>query len=117
MADMLQAGSAWLSGQQRSYCSTPVEYRRGVDSHTVEAVLGQTNYDVVDEYGGRVGAQVADFLVRAEAFPFDTPQPGDQIVYDGVVYEVMDLAGQGHWRWSDPDRTMLRIHTREVTAT
>jgi len=59
---------------------------------------------------------VVDFLVSAEVFAptFGEPEPGDQIVADGVVYEVMDLAGQGHWRWSDPYRTTMRIHTKEI---
>jgi len=29
---------------------------------------------------------------------------------------VMSLGNQGHWRWSDPYRTTMRIHTKEVGA-
>ena len=35
---------------------------------------------------------------------------------DGMVFEVMSLGGQGHWRWSDPHRQTLRIHTKETGA-
>ena len=69
-----------------------------------------------DEHGLRVAAHVTDFLILAAdlAPTFGEPEAGDQIVTDGVVYEVMNLAGQGHWRWSDPHRTTMRIHTKEV---
>jgi len=59
---------------------------------------------------------MTDFLVAAADFTptFGEPRPGDQVAADGQVYEVMDLAGQGHWRWSDPHRTTLRIHAKRV---
>ena len=80
----------------------------------IDATFGRTACEVEDARGLRVGAEVIDFLVSAEAFPFDQPEAGDQIVADGVVYEVMDLAGQGHWRWSDSYRTTMRIHTKDM---
>ena len=47
---------------------------------------------------------------------FGTPEPGDRIAAEGAIFEVMSLAGQVHWRWSDPYRSTLRIHTREIGA-
>ncbi len=114
MGDLLRQGSQWLEQQRTAHCSSPVTYRRDQDSHEVVATFGRTEYEVEDDYGLRVGAQVIDFLISAEAFPFEEPETGDQIIADGVVYEVMSLAGQGHWRWSDPYRTTMRIHTKEV---
>ena len=32
------------------------------------------------------------------------------------VLPDFDLAGQGHWRWSDPHRTTLRIHTKQIAT-
>jgi len=114
VGDLLRQGSQWLEQQRTAHCSSQVTYRRDQDSHEFDATFGRTEYEVEDDYGLRVGAQVTDFLILAEAFPFDEPQAGDQIVADGAVYEVMNLAGQGHWRWSDPYRTTMRIHTKEV---
>jgi len=122
MGDLLRQGTQWLEQQRAAHCSSPVTYRRpstGSGQATeaaIDATFGRTQYEVEDEHGLRVGAEVIDFLVSAEVFApmFDEPEAGDQIVADGVVYEVMDLAGQGHWRWSDPYRTTMRIHTKEV---
>ena len=114
MSDLLRQGSQWLGQMQSQHCSSPITYRRDQESHEVNATFGRTEYEVEDEYGLRVGAQVTDFLIPAEVFPFDEPEAGDQIVADGVVFEVMNLAGQGHWRWSNPYRQTMRIHTKEV---
>ncbi len=120
MGDLLRQGSQWLEQQRTAHCSSPVTYRRDQDSHEVVATFGRTEYEVEDGYGLRVGAQVIDFLISAEAFPFEEPEVGDQVVAPSTgsgqvtVYEVMNLAGQGHWRWSDPYRTTMRIHTKQI---
>ena len=74
--------------------------------------------EVEDEYGVRVGAEVMDFLILAADFSptFGEPEAGDQITSDGTVFEVMSLAGQGQWRWSDPHRTVMRIHAKQVSS-
>lgn len=116
MGDLLKQGCQWLEQQRSSHCSSPVTYRRGETELPVSATLGQTRYEVEDEYGLRIDAHATDFLIRAaDLIPtFGQPQLGDRIVSEGVVYEVLDLAGQGHWRWSDPYRTTIRIHAKEV---
>jgi len=116
VSDLLRQGNQWLQQQRTAHCSSQVTYRRDATEILVDATFGRTEYEVEDGYGLRVGAQVTDFLILAETFPFDEPQPGDQILADGTVYEVMSLAGQGHWRWSDPYRTTMRIHTKEVAT-
>jgi hypothetical protein len=114
VGDLLRQGSQWLEQQRTAHCSSPVTYRRGETEATLDATLGRTEYEVQDDYGLVVAAHVTDFLVQAEGFPFAEPQPGDRIVADGVVYEVMSLGNQGHWRWSDPYRTTMRIHTKDI---
>jgi len=114
VGDLLRQGSQWLEQQRTAHCSSQVTYRRDATELQVNATFSRTEYEVEDEYGLRVGAQVMDFLILAEVFPFDEPEAGDQIIADGVVYEVMKLASQGHWRWSDPYRTTMRIHTKQV---
>ena len=117
MGDMLKNGMTWLESQRTAHLAGPAEYRRaGQEALTVIATVGQTTYEVDDEYGLRVEAHVTDFLILAdELWPVvDEPQTGDQIVVEGRLYEVMELSGQGHWRWSDPYQTTLRIHTKEL---
>ena len=116
MGDLLRQGSQWLEQQRTAHCSSQVIYRRDVTELLVNATFGRTEYEVEDEYGLRVGAQVTDFLILADDLSptFDEPEAGDQIVADGRLYEVMPLSGQGHCRWSDPYRTTMRIHTKDM---
>jgi len=95
VGDLLRQGAQWLEQQRAAHCSSPVPYRRDQVSYEIDATFGRTQYEVEDGHGLRIGAEVIDFLVSAEAFSlmFDEPEAGDQIVADGVVYEVMDLAG------------------------
>ena len=116
MGDLLRQGSQWLGDMLKQHASSQVTYRRGETELVVNATFGRTEYEVEDDYGLRVGAEVTDFLILgADLSPtFGEPEAGDQIVTDGVVHEVMSLAGQGHWRWSDPHRTTMRIHAKET---
>jgi hypothetical protein len=118
VGDLLRQGSQWLEQQRTAHCSSPVTYRRGETEAALDATFGRTEYQVEDDFGVVVAAHVTDFLVAtAEPAPvFGEPQPGDRIVADGVAYEVMSLGNQGHWRWSDPYRTTMRIHTKDVDA-
>jgi hypothetical protein len=113
MTDVLRDGITWLEQQRTAHLAGEVEYRRDPDAYTVPATLGRTQYEVDDGYGLRVGATVVDFLIRAADLPIQ-PKPGDQIVADGVLYEVLSLGAEGAWRWSDPYRITRRIHTKEL---
>ncbi|MFW6062409.1 MAG: hypothetical protein ACOC93_06330 [Planctomycetota bacterium] len=120
MTDLLRQGSDWLEQMRRSHCSSPVTYRRGGTELTLSATFGRTEMDVADDYGGTIRTHVTDFLIAAAdlARTFAEPQAGDEILTEGVVHEVMPLAGQGCWRWSDPHRITMRVHTKEAgTAT
>ena len=116
MANLLQTGTAWLAQQRGAHCASQVTYRRGETELVLGATFGRPDRDVEDELGVRVGATMTDFLVAATDFAptFGEPQAGDQVIADGTVYEVLDLAGQGHWRWSGVPGTTMRIHTKQV---
>ncbi len=118
MGDLLRQGCQWLAQQRGAHCASQVTYRRGETESLLSATFGRTEYEVEDDFGLRVAAHATDFLVVAADFEptFGKPQPGDQIVADGQVHKVLDLAGQGHWRWSDPHRTTMRIHTKQIAA-
>jgi len=96
-----------------AHCSSPVVYRQGATELEIAATYGRTDYEVQDDYGLTVGATSMDFLIPAEVLEL-VPKPGDVIVADGRRYEVMDLGSENCWRWSDPYRTTLRIHTKDT---
>jgi len=120
--DLLQQGSDWLQQMRNTHASQPVTYSRGAEEVTLNATIGKTTYEVDDEYGVRVQAEVIDFLIMADDMVLGgeklLPEPGDKISVtrgvDIVVFEVMSLAGQGHYRFSDSYGQTLRVHTRQV---
>jgi hypothetical protein len=65
---------------------------------------------------------VRDFLIDTQSLLLSIigtlPRRGDKIVeIDGdqtFVFEVMALGGEPPWRYSDPFRLKLRIHTRQI---
>lgn len=118
MADLLRQGSQWLEDMRTAHASSPVEYRRSPDTYTVNATFGQTSFEVADESGLTIGSHVWDFLILADAFGQEgfEPEPGDVIAANGRRYEVMNLSGDGCWRWSDPYRQTYRIHTKDIGA-
>ena len=99
-----------------SHLASPVTYRRGDLQLVVNATFGKSEYEVENDYGLRTAASAMDFLVLADELTqtFGQPRAGDQVVADGKVHEVLDLAAQGCWRWSGPYFTTMRIHTREI---
>lgn len=110
---MLHDGLAWLERQMLTSCASAVEYRRGSQQVIAAAVFGKTDYQTMDVSGVQIGGSMWDFLIDAQALPF-TPQAGDTIAVNGLVFEVMPLGDDGCWRWSSPARTALRIHTKQV---
>jgi hypothetical protein len=125
MGDLLRQGCDWLARMRGAHLASQVTYRRpavGEDGQAVELALnatsGQPDREVEDQFGIRVGATMTDFLIAAADFEptFGEPQAGDQVVADRQVYEVLDLAGQGHWRWSGPAGFTMRIHTKRIGA-
>lgn len=113
MSDLLRQGVAWLDQQRIAHCSSPVEYRRSPDAITVGATYGKTDVELADASGLTIGSHVWDFLIPASELGLE-PEPGDVIAADGRQYEVMNLGGEGCWRWSDPYRSTYRIHTRDI---
>ena len=125
MGDLLGQGCALLAKLRGAHFASLVTYRRpaaGEGEECVElavnATFGQPDSSVEDEFGVRVGAAMIDFLIVAADFQptFGEPKPGDQVVAGGQVYEVLDLASQGHWRWSGQPGFTMRIHAKRIGA-
>jgi hypothetical protein len=123
MADMLRDGQEWLANQLKTHASSTVVYVRGANQRSVSATIGRTLLKLEDGYGGvHMQWTDRDFLIQ----PADLviaglqvlPERGDTIreTQNGKVYiyEVMAPGSEPHWRWSDPHRRLLRIHTKQI---
>ena len=115
MNDLLRQGIEWLEQQRTAHCSSPVIYHRDITEYPVNATFGKTDFEVADESGLTIGSHVWDFLILAADLGIE-PEAGDVIAADGRRFEVMNLGGDGCWRWSDPYRQTYRIHTKDVGA-
>ena len=124
MADLLQQASAFVDRVRKANLAHTVTYCRGEQSVDVAATIGRTDFEGVDAYGAIERTESRDFLILAADLVLSgaavLPEPGDRIseVQDEAtyVYEVMAPARQPCWRWSDPYRRTLRIHTKETAV-
>jgi hypothetical protein len=98
-----------------------VEYRRGESRVSWFAAVGSTQFEVSTEYGLE-SYESRDYIGLAADLILDdgteevaiTPQQGDRI-YDSrtsFVYEVSAPQGQPCFKYSDPNRTVVRVHTK-----
>jgi hypothetical protein len=119
----MEKASALVDRVRRANLAHTVTYQRGNQSVDVAATVGRTEFEGVDAYGAVERTESREFLILAVDLVLAggaaaLPEPGDRIseVQDGAtyVYEVMAPARQPCWRWSDPYRRTLRIHTKEV---
>lgn len=122
MADLLGKAAAWLDGQRVRHLSRPVTYVRGESSVEVQAAVGKTVFEVDSGTGILEKVESRDFLIRASELVLDDaavlPERGDKVREEGngvtYVYEVMAPGREPHYRFSDPHRRALRIHTKLV---
>lgn len=124
MADLLEQGSAFLQDQRHRHMTRTVVYRRGADEVELSATIGRTVFEQPDDRGLVSRIEARDFLVRAEdlvlAGALVLPKAGDQIrepqEEKTFVYEVMAPGGEPPFRFSDPYRRTLRIHTKHIAT-
>lgn len=120
MADLLRTGVGWLKDQLQAHASRTVVYRRGVNSVSLSATVGQSILKVPDESGGmRIVRTERDYIIAAEDLILSgsvtLPVAGDLIddATDGKVFEVTPIMGEPVHQ-SGPQRLLLRVHTKEV---
>jgi hypothetical protein len=117
--DLLALGTSWLAGQLSAHASRPVSYARGAHSVALDATLGRTLFKLDDGEGGILMEwSDRDFLIPGAMLVLagqpSTPARGDTITLDGRTYEVLAPGGEPPWRWSDPHRVLLRVHTKLI---
>ena len=99
-----------------------VTYQRDELSVEFPATIGKSEYEQDDGEGIITRAQVRDFLINSKDLLNSAigtwPRRGDRILEtDGdttFVYELMSVGNEPPWRYSDPFRVKLRIHTKLV---
>lgn len=103
----------------REQAGKTVTYTRGANSVSLTAVVGQSPHEQLDDVGMPVTAQSRDYLFKASDLVLASvavePQQGDQITDSGSTYSVRSMGSEPAWRYSDHDRTTIRIHTVEVS--
>jgi len=124
MSGLLEKGSNWLEDQRHTHLTRTVVYQRGGESVEVAATVGRTVFEQADEFGVIHRTESRDFLVRTADLMLATvqtlPKAGDRISETAgdqtFVYEVMAPGNEPPWRYSDPYRRTLRIHTKHVAT-
>ena len=122
MADLLEAASKWLEEKRTQHRSRTVSYQRGADTAQVLASIGRTTFEIDDGYGLVQKFESRDFLILASDLVLEgsstLPQRGDRIQEtEGsttFTYEVLAPGKEPAWRYSDPYRKTLRIHTKQI---
>lgn len=110
---MIESGLLSLRAAQERVIGKKITYIHRGDEYRIIAVLGKTIFRTQDDYGTFVRYEARDFIVRAGLLNFE-PEAGDKIKCLGSTYEVLAPQGESVSRWSDPQKTALRIHTKEV---
>jgi hypothetical protein len=119
MADLLGSGAAWLEAQRQRHLTRPIRYRRGGLEITAPATVGRTLFAYAGAGGVLERVESRDYLIAVSDLPgLGAPQRGDRILEerDGLQHtaEVLAPGREPPWRWSDPNRTCYRIHTKHL---
>lgn len=122
--DLLERGNSFLDEQRHKHMTRTVTYQRGASSVELQATLGETTFEQADEYGIVQKIESRDFLLRTADLVLDSeqtlPKSGDRIRdtqgTQVFVYEVSAPGNEPPFRYSDPYRTALRIHTKHIAT-
>lgn len=123
--DVLKTGLAWLTAQLREHAMQDVVYVRGGDRVALRAHFGEKLLRLDDGFGGvRMEWTDLDLLIPAADLVLGgvaaEPERGDLVrVADEAsggtrIYEVAPIGGEPPWRYADPHRSIVRVHTKFV---
>ena len=117
---LLDRGNRFLTRSLATAGGVTVTYTRpgtGQTATITDAVVGRPLTDVIQpgEAMARIETRERDYLIPAASLPFGPPVKGDRIVEAGVgTFEAAKRQGEAEWRWSDAERTVYRIHVKQV---
>jgi len=121
MSTLFAKARDWLPGKVREAAGVGITYARGAESIGITATVGRTVFSSLAEGAPRVEFGERDYLILAADLVIgggtSEPAIGDRITetIDGsdVVFEVVTPeTGEPAWRWSDPQRTVWRVHVK-----
>lgn len=120
MANRQRVAAERLAARLKAATGESLVYRRGNNSiDDLTGTVGETEHEDSSTEMVIHLIKSVDFIVTAADLVIDdeqtTPQKGDQIEWDGGLYEVLPHGDQKQtWRPSDPFGTVIRIHTKEI---
>ena len=124
MIDLLQKASEWLENKRTQFAARIVAYSRGTQTVQLPATIGKTVFEVDEGFNVLLRYEARDFLVLTADLALGgknvLPQKGDRIYETQgeaiYVYEVTAPGKEPAWRFSDPWRKTLRIHTKQTAV-
>lgn len=121
---MFTRGLDLLADRLASAAGVSVTYTRGASSQSATGWVGRTIFSQTPLNGGGVGVVYGDrdYLIPVSSLTLvspATPKEGDRIteIVGGstLTFEVKPPnAAEPAWRYSDPGRTVYRIHCKRV---
>ena len=93
-------------------------YTRGAHSVLLKVLQGQTQLTAAGDNGIIVVGNAHDFLILVEELILNgsqtLPLRGDTITVNGTVFTVLTMAGDAQYRYTDQERKIIRVHTRNM---
>jgi hypothetical protein len=115
VSDLLQTGAAWLANRLADSAASLCTYHRGNSYAQVRATVGSSTFEAQSQSGVIETWQSRDFIIKTSSLPFGEPARHDTVVetIDGVdlTYEVTSPSGMPVFRYADPYRNCVRVHT------
>lgn len=116
--NQLERAAIQLATALRRVASCSVVYARGNQFVELKAAIGRTQ-STVDPDPLPERLQSRDYLILAAELILEElatlPQVGDQIrEINGLVYDVLPHGPEPCYRYADPYRRLLRIHTKHT---
>jgi hypothetical protein len=121
--DVLQNGAEWLNESRHACATKAVTYWCTSQERPIEllATIGRSEFAILDNAGIERHVETRDYIIRAADLQLDgtpvVPTRGDYIMESfgeagNCTYSVLSPGDAPCWRYSDPYRQMMRIHTK-----
>lgn len=123
MPNMMESGTEYLRDTLFAQASESVTYDRAGDSVVLNAVVGSTMADTMNDLNIAIHVRSADFMVRVADLVLPIagatkPIQGDTITRtvegETITFEVLRTVGEKQYRESDRYGRIFRIHTKEI---
>ena len=84
--------------------------------YVMSATRGNISYGSIAKMGGvPVETDYREYIIRADQFPEGIKPAQRDVIVDGDgMWEAFNNGLQDCWRFSDPNKTLIRIYTRRI---